>query len=80
MDKFTRKVCVTKLKEKVTPQESQEFYVVKVFFNIKSREHHRRWFIDLKIWQIIKEKGKGSGSEETQIRSVLQQGDDDLPF
>lgn len=80
MEKFPRKVCVTNWKEKVALEDIQEGDLLKVFVNLESREHHGRWYTDLKAWRLEKIKSQEVGSEETQKGSVLQQGNQNIPF
>ena len=80
LERFPRKVCVTNWKGKVTLEDFQEEDLVKVFVNIESKEHNGRWYTDLKVWRLEKIENQEPGNKESSMNSVLQQGEEDMPF
>jgi hypothetical protein len=92
-EQFPKKVCFSAWGDKVSQMKSFKTNdIVKVSFNIESREFNGRWYTDLRVWKIdagIQEKGTGGErSYDPGLPTDLQpltaddvNGEkDDLPF
>lgn len=86
-DKFPKKVCVSAWAEKV--DDLSRFAIndiVKVSYNLESREYNGRWYTDVRSWKIEPASGSAPSQPEnfSQAPVIEDFGNsdtsDDLPF
>jgi hypothetical protein len=79
---YPKKICVSIWGDKIDAGQLQPGNMLKIDFDVESREFNGRWYTDVKAWKIetagtaavSSEKGTGNmGPENTT-------NDDDLPF
>ena len=79
---YPKKVCISIWGDKIDAGQLQSGNMLKIDFDVESREFNGRWYTDVKAWKIelavstpvLAEKGTGNiGTENTG-------NDDDLPF
>jgi hypothetical protein len=80
---YPKKICVSIWGDKIDTAQLQPGNVLKIDFDVESREFNGRWYTDVKAWKIEtagtsmavgSSKGSGNmGPENTN-------NDDDLPF
>jgi hypothetical protein len=84
-DQYPKKVCVSIWGDKINKSILQEGAMLRISFNVESREYNNRWYTDIKAWKIeAGASGGGSTAEQAQsyqdIPPVSSGGPDDLPF
>lgn len=80
---YPKKICVSIWGDKIDASQLQPGNLLKIDFDVESREFNGRWYTDIKAWKIetavgsqsvVSEKSTGyTGPENTN-------NDDDLPF
>lgn len=80
---YPKKICISIWGDKIDAAQLQTGNLLKIDFDVESREFNGRWYTDVKAWKIevagnatipVSEKAGGlSGPENTN-------NDDDLPF
>ena len=88
MEQYPKKVCIAAWGDKV--QEIGGFRpgdVLKVNFNVESREYNGRWYTDLRAWRIARESAtqpsQQSGPPPASFDDIPPMGGEelnDLPF
>ncbi len=92
-EQFPRKICFSAWGDKVALLKSfKPEDIIKVFFNIESREYNGKWYTDLRVWKLetagqgdVKRTEAYSESGPADELQPLDAGDvseekDDLPF
>jgi len=92
-EQFPRKICFSAWGDKVALLKSfKPDDIIKVFFNIESREYNGKWYTDLRVWKFetagqadVQSKEAHSESGPADELQPLDAGDvieekDDLPF
>ena len=88
-DKFPKKVCISVWGDKIDVQKLQVGNMLRIDFDVESREYNSRWYTDVKAWKIEVEGSTGGGngrSFEKQpdyappMVDMSSQSDDDMPF
>jgi hypothetical protein len=84
---YPKKVCVSVWGDKIDTNKLRPGNVLKVDFEIESREYNSRWYTDVRAWRIEAQGGNsdeaaGAPAQEYVPPSVdmSTQSDDDLPF
>ncbi|HOK37671.1 MAG: DUF3127 domain-containing protein [Bacteroidales bacterium] len=88
---FPKKICFVVWQDKADLSSVVESDIVRVYFDIESREYNGNWFTDLKCWKIELDKpGTGEqyqppaflNTEDINIVDIDIENDpgDDLPF
>ncbi len=49
---YPKKVCVSIWGDKVSPQQLQPGVLLKIDFDVESREFNGRWYTDVKAWRV----------------------------
>lgn len=96
LDNYPKKVCMVIWGDRVDMDSFRENEVIRVYFDVESREWNGRWYTDLRAWKIEKgDQNSASGNHESSQTShntssssdtVYSGGDntpsfdDDLPF
>ena len=93
-EQYPKKICCSAWGDKVeTLRSFSEGDVVKVSFNLESREYNERWYTDVRAWK-IEPMGSGTGSSEPDASNSKPkakkkedvdpfsniEGEEDLPF
>jgi hypothetical protein len=89
MEQYPRKVCISAWGERVNElSAAMAGDILKVSFNIESREYNERWYTEIRAWRIEKQATTGAAvpantnvplpSEDTSF--INQREVDDLPF
>jgi hypothetical protein len=85
-DKFPKKVCVSVWGDKIDAGKLKPGNMLRIDFDVESREYNSRWYTDVKAWKIEVE---GAGQQNSDDRApeyvpptvdMSSQSDDDLPF
>lgn len=90
-EQYPRKVCFSAWGEKVTLIKSLKTgTLVKVSFNVESREFNGKWYTDLRLWKIEAPESAGNtvatggytdaGLEPLSTGDSEEGGENDLPF
>ena len=88
-DDYPKKICFTVWNDKADISSLTETDIVKVFFNIESREYNDNWYTDLKAWKTELAESGGSKQyiedspplEDMEIPPELpEENGDELPF
>jgi hypothetical protein len=80
---YPKKVCVSVWGDKIDEKKLKPGNMLKIEFDIESREYNSRWYTDVKAWKIEVEGGReGSVEQDYQAPMVdlSTQADDDIPF
>lgn len=95
LDNYPKKVCMVIWGDRVDMNSFRENEVIRVYFDVESREWNGRWYTDLRAWKIEKgDQNSVSGNNEssqtdynTPSSDTVYSGndstpsfDDDLPF
>jgi hypothetical protein len=82
-DQYPKKVCISIWGDKVNDGQLQIGNLLKIDFDIESREYNSKWYTDIKAWKV---EVAGISTEITSINIVktndfILNGEDDiLPF
>jgi hypothetical protein len=89
-DKFPKKVCVSVWGDKIDEKKLKVGNMLKIDFDVESREYNSRWYTDVKAWKIDVDGAESSSFERKQgtpaadyvppMVDMSNQSDDDLPF
>jgi hypothetical protein len=87
-EKFPKKVCVSVWGDKIDASKLKVGNMLKIDFDVESREYNSRWYTDVKAWRIEVEGGLSSidgnsintGADYVPPVVDMSQSDDDLPF
>jgi len=85
---YPKKICFTSWGDKIDMNSFTESDIIKVHFDIESREYNNNWYTDLRTWKIELNSPGGSGSindfppftEEDIPFALDEDPGDDLPF
>ena len=86
-DKFPKKVCVSVWGDKIDSNKLKPGNMLKIDFDVESREYNSRWYTDVKAWKIeVEGAGTDGGRDESSQEYVppavdmSSHSEDDLPF
>lgn len=84
---YPKKICVSIWGDKIQESQLQPGSMLKIDFDVESREYNGRWYTDVKAWKV---EPAGSGGTQpidrntettyNDINSSLSEPMDDLPF
>jgi hypothetical protein len=80
---YPKKVCISVWGDKINVGQLQIGNVLKIDFDIESREYNNKWYTDIKAWKI---EVAGASTQNTpdntvNIEDFIPMGEDDtLPF
>ena len=80
---YPKKVCISVWGDKIDTASLQTGTLLKIDFDVESREFNGRWYTDIKAWKI---EVTGTTAGPSQDKSPVSVGvdqmshDDDLPF
>jgi hypothetical protein len=73
--KFPKKVCFSLWNDKVDLFNAKPGDIIKVFFDLESREYNGKWYTEAKAWKV--ENGQTAGiAEQNNFSSAIL---DDIP-
>ncbi len=79
---YPKKICVSIWGDKINESQLKPGNMLKIDFDVESREYNGRWYTDVKAWKV-----EVAGSEAAPVASgqqyqpaSSQAADDDLPF
>lgn len=74
---YPKKVCFTTWGDKVELNSFTESDIIKVYFDVESREYNNNWYNDLKCWKIELSSSGGSSNIINELPPVSEK---DIPF
>ncbi len=86
---YPKKVCFTTWGERIDFNSFTESDMVKVFFDVESREYNNNWYNDLKCWKVEVQQAGGTSAPTGDIPPLTENDiplipendpGDDLPF
>lgn len=80
---YPKKVCVSIWGDKIDSNKLKPGNILKMDFEIESREYNSRWYTDVRAWRIEVQGGQGSTPENDYVPPTVDmsaQSDDDMPF
>jgi hypothetical protein len=81
---YPKKVCISIWGDKIDAAKLKPGNVLKIDFDIESREYNSRWYTDVKAWRVEIEGGKSNDSAQDYVAPEIdmssQPDDGDLPF
>jgi len=79
---YPKKICVSVWGDKIDASSLQPGNLLKIDFDVESREYNGRWYTDVKAWKIEVAGSAAVASEDApSLRAVIDiKEDDDLPF
>ena len=78
---FPKKVCISIWGDKINEGQLQIGNLLKIDFDIESREYNGRWYTDIKAWKIEVADGSSNKTETVTYESEHNTMEDDiLPF
>ncbi len=79
---YPKKVCVSVWGDKIDAGQLQPGTLLKIDFDVESREYNGRWYTDVKAWKIETTSATAGAGSDTAARMSKDAAskDDDLPF
>ena len=85
-DQYPKKICIAAWGDKINLSSFSGSEIVKVSFDIESREYNGKWYTDAKAWKIERIAGDGPAENNNQqhpeenFNLPPEDIKDDLPF
>jgi Domain of unknown function (DUF3127) len=80
---YPKKICVSVWGDKIDASSLQLGNLLKIDFDVESREYNGRWYTDVKAWKIeVAGSAPAPAGDKVSANTVPQNmsNDDDLPF
>lgn len=82
---YPKKVCISFWGDKINESVLKVGSLLKIDFDVESREYNGRWYTDVKAWKVEPAGSAGSadakaGKEDDFHNTSFTSNDDDLPF
>lgn len=79
---YPKKICVSVWGDKIDASQLQPGTLLKIDFDVESREYNGKWYTDVKAWKIERSTGSADATDAPpKISSTVgTKEDDDLPF
>ncbi len=80
---YPKKVCISVWGDKINVGQLQIGNLLKIDFDIESREYNSRWYTDIKAWKIEIASTSTQNTPEHSVNSddfIANNDDDILPF
>ena len=82
---YPKKVCISIWGNKIDASKLKPGNMLKIDFDVESREYNSRWYTDVKAWKVEVEGEQATSSAGAdyvapEVDMSSQAGDDDLPF
>ena len=79
-ESYPKKICFTSWGDKIDLNSINETDVIKVFFDIESREFNNNWYTDLKPWKVeINSSGSNTSSPNHNNNELPSITSEDIP-
>jgi hypothetical protein len=87
-EKFPKKICVSVWGDKIDAKKLKPGNMLKIDFDVESREYNSRWYTDVKAWKIEVDGGVSDERESVSQGvdyvppsvDMSSSSDEDLPF
>lgn len=79
---YPKKICVSAWGDKINASQLVVGNMLKIDFDVESREYNSRWYTDVKAWR-VEVVGSDNGNGEIPLPTeepISSSGEDDLPF
>lgn len=76
---YPKKICISIWGDKIDEKNLQTGNMLKIDFDVESREFNGRWYTDVKAWKIEPTGSAGSQGADTNVYDDMKH-EDDLPF
>ncbi|NTW34424.1 MAG: DUF3127 domain-containing protein [Bacteroidetes bacterium] len=73
--KYPRKVCFAIWNDKADLFTSKVGDIIKVYFDLESREYNSRWYTEAKAWKVESVSAKAAGTDSANTGEIT----DDIP-
>lgn len=77
---FPKKVCVAVWGDKVDEKILQQGNILKIDFDVESREYNGRWYTDVKAWKVELAGSSPNTDAEPAAGGTIDNLENDLPF
>lgn len=80
---YPKKVCISIWGEKINEGQLQIGNLLKIDFDIESREHNSKWYTDIKAWKIEVADTSAQNATNNVVNTddlIPNNEDDELPF
>jgi hypothetical protein len=81
---YPKKICISIWGDKIDSKKLKTGNILKIDFDIESREYNSRWYTDVKAWKIEIDGGKEESNSTSEYATpeidMSTQPGDDLPF
>ena len=80
---YPKKICVSVWGDKIDTASLQQGNLLKIDFDVESREFNGRWYTDIKAWKIeVAANASPATAEKVTVNTGPENisNDDDLPF
>jgi len=84
---YPKKICISIWGDKINDAQLVPGNLLKIDFDVESREFNSRWYTDVKAWKIDfaeggNQSGNNSSATDSYSQPVIPSGEtkDDLPF
>lgn len=82
---YPKKVCISIWGDRINDKILQVGNMLKIYFDIESREFNGRWYTDVKAWKVSgKQQAGGNAVSSAPVNdfpiNTMPAADDDLPF
>lgn len=82
---YPKKICISVWGDKIDSRKLKPGNLLKIDFDVESREYNSRWYTDVKAWKIDVEGGSQEASSSADyippdVDMSSQPDDGDLPF
>lgn len=70
-DQYPKKVCMQMWGDKINQLQSISIdTLIRVFFDVESREYMEKWYTDIKAWKIETVEGGGSSTSNSGVKDA----------
>ena len=76
---YPKKICISIWGDKIDEKNLQAGNMLKIDFNVESREFNGRWYTDVKAWKIEPTGSAGAQAPDSHAYDDMKH-EDDLPF
>ncbi len=79
---YPKKICVSVWGDKIDANQLQPGALLKIDFDVESREYNGRWYTDIKAWKIETASAASVANADSpaKMNTDTASKDDDLPF
>jgi hypothetical protein len=80
---YSKKLCISIWGDKIDAKQLQSGNMLKIDFDIESREYNGKWYTDVKAWKIEVTESESTNASNTPINEITEppnMEEGDLPF